>query len=139
MTQVKDQSTANYSNSSLQILRPLEPIKVRSIAFDDCVNPVLHCEESVEALQAILAFEDVLLMSFRHYKVQLAVMMRRLRRYSHSLAWRADMVLRAIHTLSRSTGLMCNEALYKCKRFLMLTAQHDDARLACPAAGLSAI
>lgn len=140
MTQVTDTKTSiGYSKSSMAVLRGLEPIKKRPAMYIGCANPILQCDDSIEALEAILAFEDVLLLSFRHYKVQLAVMMRRLRRYSRSLFWRADMVLRAIRSLSRSPGLMCPDALRKCRRYLMLTAQHDDAKLACPTAGLAAL
>lgn len=105
----------------------------------ECANPVLACADSVELLRAIVAFEDVLLMSFRHYKVRLAVVLRRLRRHTTSLSGRADLVLGAIHSLSRTSLLICQESLAKCHRYLMLTAQHDDEKQRCGAAGLAGL
>jgi hypothetical protein len=99
---------------------------------------VLNCADSVEALRAIVAFEDVLLMSLRHYKVSLAVMLRRLRRHTRSVAGRAALVLNAIHSLSQASLPVCKDMLAKCRRYLMLTAQHDDEKQACGAASLPA-
>ncbi|MGP9633710.1 hypothetical protein ACT3R7_11655 [Halomonas sp. AOP43-A1-21] len=138
MTQVTEQKT-HYGQSSIEILSGLEPVKERPSLFAECANPILACRDSIEVLNAVIAFEDVLLKSFRHYKVKLAVVMRRLRRYTTSVSARADMVLRAIQSLSGSTGLLCKDVLYRCRRYLMLTAQHDDAKQSCPAAGLAAM
>lgn len=139
MTQVRDQETVKYDRSSMKILSGLEPVKSRPGLFMECANPVLACKDSVEVLRAIVAFEDVLLMSFRHFKVKLAVVLRRLRRYKLSLSARADLVLKAIHSISRNATPACKDMLAKCHRYLMLTAQHDDEKRACGAAGLSAL
>lgn len=125
------------SASSCRILGGLEPIRHRPDMYITCANPVLHCNESLKVLRAVVDFEDVLLMSFRHYKVQIAIILRRLKRFTKSYALRARHVLSAIASLSLSSLPACPDAYQRCLRFLMLTAQHDDAIQDCPAAGLS--
>lgn len=133
------ETQVRYEVSTVKILGGLEPVRKRPSMLAGCANPVLLNADDRKALAAIVAFEDTLLLSFKHHKVRLAVMMRRLKRYRKSLSDRAGLIMQAIAALSRRSLPTGNDAYERCKRFLMLTAQHDDAMRACPAASLSNI
>lgn len=126
-----------HGNATDQVCAPLETVRVPEEL--EGVNPAMQMEWQRAIILSVASSNGPLLIILRRYKRGVASIMRCIKRWCSTLWERASAIMRAVCAYCSTGAVAHPKENAKCMRYLMVTAQHDDAMQDCPARGLAGL
>lgn len=125
------------TSASEAVCAPLESVPPPAGMKD--ANPAVMMAWQRAIILSVASASGPLLFVLRRFKKDLAQIMRFIKTWCDTLLERARSVLCAVCRCCAPGAAANPEDNAKCLRYLMMTAQHDDAMQECPANGMASL